>query len=127
MIDLLDDFETYFATLGLLDDFTVYKDTTLDEVPKAITIFEYAGGSLVPNGITGLRSVQITARSFDPMEAKEKAYALFKALQVPNGIIHLTPTRWGQLTLRQVPFKIKVDAEGKHTYGFNLGINTYQD
>ena len=70
------------------------------------------------------RSVQVTVRDKDADIARQKALEIFKLLSTDNRIVHFTTTRWGQVYLRQPPFKIKQDENDRVYYGFNVGITT---
>lgn len=124
---LLDDFETYFASQGLLTDFAVFKDAAQDKPDKAIIISEYSGAAVSAKIAGASRSVQVLARGPNPVDGMAMANVLFRSLRVEDDIIQLTPERWGQITLRQSPIRIKVDTQGRVYYGFNLGIITYND
>lgn len=125
MTTLLDDFETYFTTQNLTNDFIVYKDTMEDKGDNAIGIYEYGGSGTLPQ-ITGVsRSIQVVVRAKTVRDAKARIALLYKALQTQEGILHLTSGRWTTVYLRQTPFKFKVDEKGRTYYAFNLGCTTY--
>lgn len=126
MAHLLDDFEAYFTGAGLATG-VVYKDTIPDNPDTAIAIFEYAGSGGPAQVAGALRSIQIVSRALKVADARKKALELYASLVTEDGIINLTPERWGQINLRQTPFKMKVDEKGRNYYAFNLGITTYYD
>ncbi|MNO66696.1 hypothetical protein D3C76_574920 [compost metagenome] len=127
MADLGKDFELYFANLGLLEDFAFGIDIMQHSPDAAISVYEYSGGGGAPQIAGAARSMQVVVRHSDPYTAKVKADALYHALDTDDGIIHLTPERWGALTLLQTSFKMRTDESDRVYYGFNLSITTYID
>jgi Bacteriophage minor capsid protein len=126
MPDLLADFETYFLAQGITSG-AYFKDTTLDTPSDCVSIFEYAGGGSYGQIAGTSRSIQIVARDEKATLAKAKASELYKALQTEDGILNLTAERWCTIFLRQTPFKMKVDSQGRTYYCFNVGVTTYID
>jgi hypothetical protein len=103
-------------------------DTFRDFAPNApnnlVVLFEYGG---VP-GLADVRNVQVMVRNVDPDAAKQKAWSIFKELDVPEDrILYLTDTRWAIIAARQTPFKIGVDENNRILWGFNLAITTPRD
>lgn len=126
MTGLLNDFVTYLKA-GLTKPPVFYTDIMLDEVGRetAVAVYEYTGSTGIPQVEAIHRSIQIAVRGKKHQEAKNIAFELYKMLRTEDGIIFLTPQRWGTINLRQSPFKLKVDEKGRPYYAFNLGITTY--
>ena len=103
-------------------------DTFRDFTPEApdflVALHEYKGDPAVPYDPAVHRSVQVTARDKNADIARTKALQIYNALYSENLIVHFTSDRWGQVYLRQTPFKISQDENGRVTYGFNVGITT---
>jgi len=126
MADLLADIQAYFTAAGLVDG-AFFLDASQDTPDKAITVYEYTGETGIPQVASVLRSVQVVARDKAANAARVKANSLYKALQTEDGILQLTAERWCMISLRQPPFKMKVDSAGRTYYCFNVGITTYED
>jgi hypothetical protein len=127
MANLLDDFSTYFITAGIATAGAIFQDTMLDGPDDAIAIYEYQGSSSFPQIASSERSIQIVSRSKSAPTAKSKADALHGSLIVEDGILNLTPARWGVFDLRQPPYRMKVDSQARVYYCFNVGVATYND
>lgn len=127
MADLGEDFETFFATAGLLSDFAFGIDIMQESPDSAISVYEYSGGTVAPQVAGAVRQIQVVVRNAEPYEAKKKADALYHSLDSDDGIVNLTEERWGAITLLQTPFKMKVDNKDRFYYVFNLSITTYSD
>lgn len=127
---LLLDIIEYFVANGLAqgDGIDCFRDFSPEEPSSAIVLYEYAGSPPVPYDDAGVvhRSVQVTVRDADADSARQKALALFNSLDVKDNAkrIDFTSERFGQVSLRQPPFKIKLDANHRAVYGFNMGITT---
>jgi hypothetical protein len=128
MTDLLKDIETYFKQNVQLGNYKIYTDTMAAGNENAIGIFEYAGLSPLPQMSGILRSIQIVVASKSVKEAKTMANTLYKSLLFDDdGIGELTDERWALVQLRQAPFKIEGDQQGRAKYVFNVGMTTYND
>jgi hypothetical protein len=82
---------------------------------------------MVPYEPAAHRSVQISVRDKSADTARSKALTLFKAFvdnMSDDNRIDFTEHRWGQVSLRQSPFRISTDLSDRVTYGFNMGITT---
>lgn len=128
---LLLDIVTYFVSKGLAigDGEDCFRDFSPETPDFIITLHEYKGDPAVAYDDLVNRSVQITARDRNADIARRKALELYEALRADSQlsetlVVHFTEERWGQVYLRQPPFKIKADAENRVTYGFNIGITT---
>lgn len=126
---LLLDIVIFLTSAGVIEGDGV--DTFRDFVPEApdhvITVSEYKGSPVVPFEIVTHRSIQITVRDRKANLAREKSLELFKAFRnamKEDGRIDFTDTRWGQVSLRQTPYRLSTDSSDRVTYGFNMGITT---
>lgn len=130
MSPLLLDIVNYFASLGLVlgDGIDCFRDFRPETPDSVVALFEYPGEE-VPyyEDAIAHRSVQVTVRDADAAAAKAKAQELFNALKSDTKFIRFNDKRWGQVTLRQTPFKIKQDENNRTIYGFNVGITTNID
>lgn len=128
---LLEDIVTYLTNLNLIqgdgiDTFRDFKPETPDNI---VSLHEYKGDPVSPYTNVVHRSVQVVVRNKSAVEAQELANKLFKAF-IPSDEtlrIDFTPTRWGQVHLRQSPYKFSQDETDRVHYGFNLGITTEAD
>lgn len=129
MAALLLDIVTYFTNKQLIagdgvDAFRDFKPETPDNI---ISVHEYAGDPVSVFMDEAHRSVQVLVRDKNANTARERALALCKALKADmkeDGRIDFTAERWGQVYIRQAPYKISQDESDRVLYGFNLGITT---
>ena len=126
MAALLLDFVNYFVSKNIIagDGIDAFRDFIPDNI---VAFHEYKGDppSVFINEVH--RSVQISVRNVNADAARVLAQKLYLALvddTQEDGRITLTDTRWGQLYLREPPYKISQDKSDRVTYGFNLGITT---
>ncbi len=125
---LLWDIAAYLTGLGLIagageDTFIDFKPETPDNI---VSIHEYKGDPVSAYTDVVHRSVQIVVRNKDATAANALANQLCKAFVPKNETkrIDFTPTRWGQVHVRQVPYKFLQDESDRFHYGFSLGITT---
>lgn len=109
-------------------------DTFRDFIPDApdslVALVEYTGSPPVPYELAVHRSVQISARDKSADNARSKALEIFEALRGAmneDSRIDFTADRWGQVSLRQTPFRLGTDKSDKVTYAFNVGVTTTID
>jgi hypothetical protein len=123
---LLLDIVTFLADNGVVqgDGVDAFRDFTPEAPDSLIALHEYKGDPAVAYDPNVHRSVQVTARDKDADVARQKALRVYKLLTSDNLIVQFTPDRWGQVYLRQPPFKIGQDDNDRVTYGFNIGITT---
>lgn len=123
---LLLDIVTFLADNGVVqgDGVDAFRDFTPEAPDSLVALHEYKGDPAVAYDPNVHRSVQVTARDKDADVARQKALRIYKLLTSDNLIVHFTPDRWGQVYLRQPPFKIGQDDNDRVTYGFNIGITT---
>lgn len=123
---LLLDIVTFLADNDVVqgDGVDAFRDFTPEAPDSLVALHEYKGDPAVAYDPNVHRSVQITARDKDADVARQKALRIYKLLTSDNLIVQFTPDRWGQVYLRQPPFKIGQDDNDRVTYGFNIGITT---
>lgn len=128
---LLLDMVEYLVNKGLAvgDGEDCFRDFSPESPDFAIVLHEYKGDPAVPYDDLVNRSVQVTARDRNADIARRKAVEMYEALRADsqlseNLVVHFTSERWGQVYLRQPPFKINTDADNRVTYGFNIGVTT---
>jgi len=126
-MSLLDDIATYFMSHNLASAGTIFYDGTPDDPDECIAVYEYAGNAFIPQIAGVLRSVQVVVRSKSQTKARSLANLLYRSLQTDDGVLYLTEDRWCVMSLRQPPFKLKVDTHARYYFCFNAGITTYQD
>jgi hypothetical protein len=126
MNPLLLDIVLYFVSLNLVagDGIDCFRDFSPESPDNIIVLSEYGGSEVPYYDEAAHRSVQVKVRDTDADTARQKALQLFKALKSDTKFIRFTETRWGQVTLRQTPFKIEQDENKRTIYGFNMGITT---
>lgn len=126
MADLLLDLINYLKAAELVsgDGTDAFRDFTPDKPDNVVILREYAG---IP-GLADVRSVQVVVRNTDASSAKDKAWSIYNALDVPEDrIIDVSTSRWGVIQARQTPFKIGIDERNRYQWGFNLAITTTRD
>lgn len=123
---LLLDIVTFLTDNGIVqgDGVDAFRDFTPEAPDSLVALHEYKGDPAVAYDPNVHRSVQITARDKDADVARQKALKIYKLLTSDNLIVQFTPDRWGQVYLRQPPYKIGQDNNDRVTYGFNIGITT---
>lgn len=125
---LLLDIISYFVSKGLAegDGIDCFRDFSPEEPDDVIVLYEYTGAPVVNFTEVVHRSVQVTVRSTSADSARSKALELFQSLEVKDTArrVDFTKERFGQVSLRQPPFKIKLDENHRAVYGFNMGITT---
>lgn len=126
MADLLSDIEAYIKGASKIV-FPFFKDHIEDKPDTAIALYEYTGQSPTAQVEGVLRSVQVVVRSKSPAEAKHCINEIYKLLLTEDSVVDFTASRWALVSLRQPPFKMKVDEKGRVYYVFNAGITTYLD
>lgn len=123
---LLLDMVLFLKNNGIVQDDGVdaFRDFTPEAPDSLVALHEYKGDPAVPYDPNVHRSVQITVRDKNADKARQKALEIFKLLTSENLIVNFTPTRWGQVYLRQTPFKLGQDKNDRVTYAFNIGVTT---
>lgn len=123
---LLLDIVTFLADNKIVqgDGVDAFRDFTPEAPDSLVALHEYKGDPAVHYDPSVNRSVQVTVRDKDADVARHKALDIYKLLTSDNLIVQFTPDRWGQVHLRQPPFKIGQDNNDRVTYGFNIGVTT---
>lgn len=125
---LLEDIVSYLTELGLIegdgvDTFREFKPETPDNI---VSLHEYKGDPVSPYTDVVHRSVQVVVRNKSAVEGQALARRLCQAFMTPDESLRIdfTATRWGQVHVRQTPYKFSQDESDRVHYGFNLGITT---
>jgi hypothetical protein len=125
---LLEDIIAYLVGVGLVagDGIDAFRDFIPDDPDNIVCLYEYPGEPIGPYSDTAHRSIQVIVRNKNASEAQKHANALCGAFRPLSESLRIdfTTTRWGQVYVRQTPFKIKQDERNRTQYGFNLGITT---
>lgn len=123
---LLLDIVTFLTDNGMVqgDGVDAFRDFTPEAPDSLVALHEYKGDPAVAYDPNVNRSVQVTVRDKDADVARQRALDIYKLFISDNLIVNFTHDRWGQVHLRQPPFKISQDNNDRVTYGFNVGITT---
>ena len=123
---LLLDIVTFLTDNGMVqgDGVDAFRDFTPEAPDSLVALHEYKGDPAVAYDPNVNRSVQVTVRDKDADVARQRALDIYKLFISDNLIVNFAPDRWGQVHLRQPPFKISQDNNDRVTYGFNVGITT---
>lgn len=127
-MSLLKALVSYCAANGVLNEEGV--DAFMDftpAYPDGVVVFhEYAGDPISPFTTTVHRSVQVRVRDITAVHAREKALQLFELFKSSTEDLRIDFSKdtWGQVYIRQTPFKLHQDESDRVTYCFNLGITT---
>lgn len=125
---LLESLVHYCVSKGVLigDGEDSFRDF-MPEAPDAVTVFaEYAGDTVSQYTDIVHRSVQVKVRDKSAEVARERAVRLVQVFSSPSEDLRVdfTDELWGQVYVRQTPFKLMQDESDRVTYCFNLGITT---
>lgn len=99
----------------------------MPESPDTVVVFAEYAGDPVSNFVECVhRSVQVKIRGTTAESAREKAVQLLGLFMADTESLRVdfTSTLWGQVHIRQTPFKLSQDESDRVTYCFNLGITT---
>ena len=99
----------------------------MPEVPDYVVVFhEYAGNPVSPFMDSVHRSVQVKVRDKSAAVAHDKAWELFSIFKsdTENLRVDFFDEAWGQVYVRQTPYKLSQDTSDRVIYCFNLGITT---
>ncbi len=126
---LLLDIATFLTDKGLAvgDGIDIFRDFIPEEPDSLVALMEYNGGPTHTIDPTVHRSVQVSVRDADPDVARQLAVDIFNSFVSTRDEtckMHFTSNRWGQVYLRQPPFKYRMDKNNRTYYGFNVGITT---
>ena len=126
---LLKDMVSYFTSKGLIegDGIDAFRDFKPETPDNLVSLHEYKGDPVSMYTDVVHRSVQVVVRNKSAEAAQALAKNLCKALlddMAENTRVDFTATRWGQVHIRQAPYKFSQDESDRTLYGFNLGITT---
>lgn len=125
---LLEALVAYGVSKGVLvgDGQDSFRDFMPEKPDYAIVFHEYAGDPVSPFTDSVHRSVQVKVRSLYATAAKAKAWQLIDIFRSETESLRVdfTESLWGQVYIRQTPFKVSHDESDRVTYCFNLGITT---
>lgn len=123
---LLLDIVLYLTSKGVItgDGVDTFRDFVPEKPDNLVSITEYKGSPMVHYEPSAHRSVQVSVRDTDADSARRKALEIYKQFISENSIVDFTPDRWGQVSLRQPPFRVSTDSSDRVTYAFNMGITT---
>lgn len=129
MAALLLDIATFLISKGIstADGTDIFRDFTPEKPDNLVVLNEYRGDPAVLHDEAVHRSVQIVCRNNNADSARQKALAVCKLLiteQSEVGVVSFTGSRWGQVHIRQTPFRLKTDENNRVYYAFNIGITT---
>ena len=128
---LLEDIVTYLSHLNLVkgDGVDTFRDFIPEGPDNIVILYEYAGDPASPYTDVVHRSIQVLVRNKSATQSKVLAEKICDAFRLSNESLRIdfTPTRWGQVHIRQTPFKLKQDDKDRVLYVFNLGITTNKD
>lgn len=99
----------------------------MPETPDAVVVFhEYSGSPLSQFTDSVHRSVQVKVRDKSAESARAKALDVLRLFKSDTESLRVdfSDSLWGQVYIRQVPFKLQQDSSNRVTYCFNLGITT---
>lgn len=127
-MSLLESLVNYCVANGVLagDGIDAFRDFMPDVPDTACVFHEYASDPVSPFTDSVHRSVQVKVRDTSASAARTKAlevFSLFKA-DTESLRVDFSGDLWGQVYVRQLPFKLQQDASNRVTYCFNLGITT---
>jgi hypothetical protein len=127
-MSLLESLVSYCVTKGVLvgDGEDSFRDF-MPEVPAAVVVIhEYSGDPVSPFTSIVHRSVQVKVRDSNAEAARAKALRVLQAFKSDTESLRVdfSDNLWGQVYIRQLPFKLDQDNSNRVTYCFNLGITT---
>jgi hypothetical protein len=106
------------------DGIDAFRDFKPEAPANIVCVFEYMGAPPVSYEDKVHRSVQVLVRNSNANEARQRCVNIFNQFHTESKLIHFTDTRWGQVSLRQTPFRLETDSLNRVTYCFNMGITT---
>ena len=127
-ITLLEQLVAYCVNSGVLvgDGEDAFRDY-MPEIPDALVAFhEYTGDPLSQLTSAVHRSVQVKVRDTSADAARNKALQVLQLFisESESRRVDFSEDAWGQVYVRQPPFKLQQDNSNRVTYCFNLGITT---
>ena len=127
-MSLLETLVEYCVSKGALagDGDDSFRDF-MPETPDSVTVFHEYSGSPVSQFTTHVhRSVQVKVRDTSAEAARAKALEVLKLFKSDTESLRVdfSDSLWGQVYIRQLPFKLEQDSSNRVIYCFNLGITT---
>ena len=125
---LLEALVAYGVANGVLvgDGVDSFRDFMPDTPDNVVVFHEYAGDRISPFTDSVHRSVQVKVRNKSASTARTKALQLCNIFKSDTESLRVdfSTDLWGQVYIRQTPFKLSQDTSDRVTYCFNLGITT---
>lgn len=108
------------------DGIDTFRDFTPESPDDVVVFHEYRGDPISPYTEHVHRSVQVKTRAKTAEDARNKAVKVLDALRSDTEDLRVdfSDVLWGQVYIRQAPFKLQQDESDRITYCFNLGITT---
>lgn len=129
MANLMEDIVSYYTDLGVVSGLGI--DAFVDMMPEkpntCVAIIEYQGFPQVDHTSMAVRCVQVCNRATSADKARKDALDLYNLILPDVERKDLTDERWSLIAPQQTPVKLKVDAQGRTYYVFNLNVTTYVD
>ena len=127
-MSLLECLVAYCVTKGILvgDGEDAFRDFTPEQPDNIVVFHEYSGDPVSPFTGSVHRSVQVKVRHKNAETARTKALQVLKVFRSETESLRVdfSEDLWGQVYIRQSPFKLNQDEGNRVTYCFNLGITT---
>lgn len=108
------------------DGIDTFRDFMPESPDTAVVLHEYGGDPLSPFTEHVHRSIQVKVRDKNAEVARRKAVQICEAFRASSEDyrVDFSDGSWGQVYVRQPPFKLMQDESSRVTYCFNLGITT---
>ena len=118
----------YLVANGILlgDGIDAFRDFMPEEPDSVAVLHEYRGDPLSQYTTNVHRSVQVKVRDTSAEAARDKALQILQLFisESESRRVDFSENAWGQVYIRQPPFKLQQDNSNRVTYCFNLGITT---
>lgn len=118
----------YLVANGILlgDGIDAFRDFMPEEPNSVVVLHEYRGDQLSQYTTNVHRSVQVKVRDTSAEAARDKALQILQLFisESESRRVDFSENAWGQVYIRQLPFKLQQDSSNRVTYCFNLGITT---
>ena len=103
-----------------------FRDFVPEKPDNVIVFTEYAGDPVSSLIDCVHRSVQVKVRNNNAEYARMNAIQLLNIFKSDTESLRVdfTSDFWGQVYIRQTPFKLSQDESDRVTYCFNLGVTT---